>query len=111
LPPTTPFTAHVTAVLLNPWKLAANCCVAAEAIVAVEGATDKVNTATAALALLEESAALVAVIVCEPVVEGAVYIPVDVSVPTEALPPATPSTDQVTAELFGIELAAANCCV
>ncbi len=111
LPPAIPFTDQVTAVLFNPWKLAENCSVAAEARTMVEGETDNVKTAMVALALLEESAVLVAVMVWEPGDAGAVYSPLEVIVPTVVLPPATPSTDQVTAELLGIELVALNCSV
>jgi hypothetical protein len=48
------------------------------------------------LELIEEKATLVAVIVWAPVEIGAVYRPLAVIVPTDALPPAFPSTDQVT---------------
>src|SRR5262245_24851227 len=43
----------------------------------------------------------VAVTVCAPTVDGGVYCPPTVMVPTVALPPATPSTDQVTLPLPG----------
>jgi hypothetical protein len=46
-----------------------------------------------------------------PVVGGAVYKPPDVIVPVVALPPATPSTDQVTALFFNPCIVVWNCSV
>jgi len=70
-----------------------------------------VGTVTWAVALLFGSSLLVAVIVCVPDTLGAVYRPFPSIVPTEAFPPVTPSTDQVTPR-FGIgETVAVNCCV
>lgn len=54
---------------------------------------------------------LVAVIVCVPEVAGAVYKPFPSIVPTEAFPPAMPSTDQATPELGMGVTVAVNCCV
>ena len=56
-------------------------------------------TVTVALPLLVVSATLVAVTVCVPVAEGAVYSPVELTEPTVEFPPVTPSTDHVT-EVF-----------
>ena len=53
-------------------------------------------TETAAFALTEVSATLVAVTVWPLTVDGAVYNPVASIVPTVVFPPLTPSTDQVT---------------
>ena len=57
-------------------------------------------TVTVALALLVMSATLVAVTVCVPAWEGAVYKPLAFTVPDPELPPLTLSTDQVTAVLL-----------
>jgi hypothetical protein len=75
---------------------AVNSCVAEGGTVAVAGETEKANTATAALALSDEFATLVAVTVWFPAAEGAVYKPALVMVPTLEFPPPMPSTDQVT---------------
>ncbi|MDE2136694.1 MAG: hypothetical protein KGJ68_04610 [Gammaproteobacteria bacterium] len=53
-------------------------------------------TATLAFADTAVFATLVAVTVCVPAVAGGEYTPADEIVPTAALPPAVPSTDQVT---------------
>lgn len=65
---------------------------------------------TAALALSAVSAALVAVTVCVPACAGAVYIPALVIVPAAVLPPATESTDHVTAVFVVPWTEAVNCC-
>jgi len=57
-------------------------------------------TVTWAVALLVVSAALVAVTLWPPAWAGAVYKPMEFMVPAVALPPATPSTNQVTAVLL-----------
>jgi hypothetical protein len=66
-------------------------------------------TVTVALALFVVSAPLVAVTVCVPACEGAVYIPVALIVPAVAFPPATISTDQVTAVFVVFCTVALNC--
>src|SRR6266540_1385266 len=68
-------------------------------------------TVTAALAVLVESASLVAVTVCVPAVAGAVYSPPVEMVPTVGLPPVTPSTDHCTPVLVVPVTVAVNCAV
>lgn len=98
LPPTTPSTDQVTEESGAPCSVALNCWVPATARSADEG--DNVNacndTVTAAFALAEVSATLVAVMVCEPALEGAVYRPLELMVPVLEFPPLTPSIDHVT---------------
>jgi hypothetical protein len=48
---------------------------------------------------------------CEPAALGAAYKPADVMVPVVLLPPLTPSTAQVTAELWTPLIEAWNCAV
>jgi hypothetical protein len=69
------------------------------------------ETNTFALTLYVVNAALVAVMICEPPVLGAVYKPVASMVPTVLLPPATVSTDHVTPVLLVPSTAAVNCAV
>jgi hypothetical protein len=66
---------------------------------------------TAALAVLVESASLVAVAVCEPAVAGAVYSPVAEIVPTVESPPVIPSTDHCTPVSVVPVTVAVNCFV
>ena len=68
-------------------------------------------TVTFAVALWLESAALVAVTLWLPAVAGAVYRPVEVTLPLALLPPLTPSTDQVTLWFEALCTVAENCCV
>jgi hypothetical protein len=68
-------------------------------------------TATEAFALFVVSATLVAVTVWVPAWAGAVYRPVALMVPTEVFPPATPSTDHVTAVFVVFCTVAVNCVV
>lgn len=96
LPPATPSTDQVTAVLEDPGSVAVNCCVPAGATVAVVGETMMAAIVTVAVAFSDVSAELVAVMVCVPAADGAVYSPAAVIAPTVELPPLTPSTDQVT---------------
>ena len=98
-PPMTPSTDHVTAVLVEPVTVAANCCVVLTATVAVVGetVTEMLGgtvmglTVTVAFAVLVGSAAATAVTVTfnTTVVDGAVYKPVLEIVPTCEFPPAT----------------------
>jgi hypothetical protein len=95
-PPCTPFTDQVTEVLVVPVTVAENCCVFP---VCRELEVGEIETATVgggamietpALAVLVESAALLAVTVTEPpegTDTGAVYIPLVEIVPTVELPP------------------------
>mgnify|MGYP001296163271 CR=1 FL=1 len=80
-----------------------NCCICpvAPSSVAELGETTTWGiTVTAACALLEVEATLVAVTVCDPGWEGALYTPDELIVPVVELPPVTPSTDHVTAVLL-----------
>jgi hypothetical protein len=61
--------------------------------------TDTEPTVTAAFALFVVSAMLVAVTVWLPTTAGAVYRPEELIVPVVEFPPATVSTDHVTAVL------------
>jgi hypothetical protein len=78
-----------------------NCSVPAGAKTADTGEIeiDTPSTVSVAFAFAELSATLVAVIVWLPDCAGAVYMPDVVMVPELEFPPATPSTDHVTAEL------------
>lgn len=86
--------------------------------IVIEGAADvavqvplALLTVTVAEAEDEELAWLVAVTVCEPAVAGAVYSPVELTVPAVLFPPGTPSTLQFTAVLELPVTLAVNCCV
>ena len=72
---------------------------------------DVVDTVTCASAANDGSAALCAATVTGDAgaVRGARYKPVDVIVPTLLLPPDTPLTSQVTAELFVPLTVTLNC--
>src|SRR4051812_22601857 len=86
---------QVTAVFVSPVTDAENVCAAPGAMVATLGEIVTVGPATATVALpdLELSATLVATTWKVPGVPGAVYVPLELTVP-----PAGPScTDQVTA--------------
>src|SRR5713101_7416141 len=101
-PPVTPFTCHVTAVLLLPVTVAVNCCVVLTTTDALVGEmlTPTVVRVTVALADLVVSACDTAVTVTVfglGTAAGAVYRPAVEIVPTVALPPVTPFTCQVTA--------------
>jgi hypothetical protein len=113
-PPLTPSTDQVTAGLLCPSTVALNRWVIPGVSPAVVGLIERfiavAVTVTVALALWVVSTTLVAVTVCVPAWEGAVYIPAPVMVPDAALPPATESTDQVTAVLLVPCTVAVNCC-
>lgn len=98
--------------LLRSGKLAVNCCIAPAIKVAEVGETELVlATVIEALALFVVSATLIAVIVCEPAVAGAWYTPVASISPVSAFPPATVSTDQLTAVLVVPFTVALNCAV
>ena len=77
----------------------------------VAGVTEISPTATVALAFAEVSATLAAVTVWLPVCAGAVYKPAALIVPVVAFPPATPSTDHVTAVFVLLATLAVNCVV
>ena len=101
----------MTASLPLPCTVALNWRVPNGVTDVLGGDTLRLITLTEALALLVLSATLVAVTVCVPVVGGAVYKPLVLTVPTVALPPFTPSTDQVTPVLLVPVTVAVNCCV
>src|SRR5437868_38780 len=81
-------------------------------VVRTEGTvTATLVTVTDALALLLASSTLVAVTVCWPAADGAVYTPLVEIIPAEALPPLVPSTDQVTPVLaVPVTTAWKGCC-
>lgn len=119
LPPVTPFTSQVTAVLLEFVTVAENCRVANDATVAVVGEIPTLTAAaggsivTAADADLVvsacETAAMVTVVTAATL--GAVYKPAAEIVPNVELPPAIPLTSQVTAVLVAFDTVAENCLV
>ena len=117
LPPVTPFTCQVTAVLATPFTVAVNCCVVKMATLTGLGVT---ATATCSATVTEadpESAALAAetavtvTVAGLGIVLGAVYNPAVVIVPTVALPPAVPFTCQVTAVFVVPVTVSRNCLV
>ena len=112
LPPACPSTDQVTGRSEGSVGVATNCWVPFAATRAAEGLIERPDgTVTWADALLVGSSLLVAVIVWFPDVVGAVYRPFPSIVPTEAFPPATPSTVQTTPR-FGIGVTVAvNCWV
>src|SRR6478735_1884879 len=111
-PPATPSTDHVIVGFACPLTDAVNCWVAPVIITALAGemATPAAVTVTVALALLVESAALVAVTVWAPTWVGAVYNPAASMVPVLEFPPAILSTDQFTLVSLVPATAALNCC-
>jgi hypothetical protein len=115
LPPVTPFTCQVTAVLGTPFTVAVNCCVVKIATLTGLGVT---ATATCCATVTEadpESAVLAAetaftvTVAGLGIVLGAVYNPVAVIVPTVALPPVVPFTCQVTAVFVVPVTVSMNC--
>ena len=91
-------------------KLALNCWVAPSIRVTDAGETELVlATVIVTLPLFVGSATLVAVIVWEPSWAGALYRPVISIGPVVESPPATMSTDQVTAVLVVPVTVAVNC--
>src|ERR1700734_3370937 len=96
----------------KPWIEEENCCVPLGGRNAVAGEmAPSAPTVTAALALALVSATLVAVTLWLPACAGAVYRPDVLIVPTVGLPPATPSTDQLTAVFVVFCTVAVNCAV
>ena len=88
-----------------------NGCVPPGATIIEAGDRESRPTATVALAVAEVSATLAAVMVCAPVFDGAVYNPVALIEPLVVFPPATPSTDHVTAVFVLFATVALNCAV
>jgi hypothetical protein len=100
--------------LVVPVTVAVNCLVVFTARLAEVGlmlTTTFGTTVTVALADLVRSDLLVAVTVCVPGVEGAVYSPLPEMVPVVEFPDLTPSTDQVTAFFEVPVTVAVNCFV
>jgi hypothetical protein len=115
-PPVTPFTDQVTPVLVVFVTVAVNCWAPEVWTEALAGETETDTaaiTVAVAVAVWVESVVLVAATVTvggEGWVAGAVYSPLEETVPTVELPPATPFTFQAT--LLDIFVAVAvNCCV
>src|SRR5205807_7664173 len=115
-PPATPSTDQLTATRPPLPFNAVNCRLAPAARRTEVGETKRLAlpaavTVTFAVALWLESAALVAVTLWLPAVAGAVYRPVEVTLPLALLPPLTPSTDQLTLWFEALCTVAENCCV
>jgi hypothetical protein len=113
--PTAGLTDHVTAVLVVPVTAAVNCCVCPATRFAKPGDTlapiDGCS-ATTAKPLRTLSAGLAAVTATpygSLIVSGAVYSPLTDIVPALTLPPATPSTSQISSS-FAVP-GVANCCL
>jgi hypothetical protein len=116
LPPMTPLTSHVTAVLETPFTVAINCCVVKIATVAAFGVTVTATCcATVTIAepesdIFAEETAVTVTVAGLGIVLGAVYNPFALIVPVVALPPGVPFTCQVTA-VFVVPVTVARNCV
>src|SRR5882757_4772451 len=119
LPPVTPLTCQVTAVLLVFCTVAANCCVPPAPTVADTGEIVTLTTAGGVTVTWAEAdfvasawdTAVTVTVAGFGTTAGAVYRPALDIVPTVGLPPVTPLTCQVTAVLLVFCTVAANCCV
>src|SRR6266853_794790 len=119
LPPVTPLTCQVTAVLLVFCTVAANCCVLPAPTVADTGEIVTLTTAGGVTVTWAEAdfvasawdTAVTVTVAGFGTTAGAVYRPALDIVPTVGLPPVTPLTCQVTAVLLVFCTVAANCCV
>src|SRR2546423_886466 len=119
LPPVTPLTCQVTAVLLVFCTVAVNCCVPPAPTVADTGEIVTLTTAVGVMVTCAEAdfvgsacdTAVTATVAGFGTTAGAVYRPELDIVPTVALPPLTPLTCQVTAVLLVFCTVAVNCCV
>jgi len=119
VPPVTPLTCQVTAVLATPFTVAVNCCVAKIATLLGFGVTATVpDTCCPTVTLADpESAEFAAETAATVTVAGlgmelgAVYNPVALIVPTVALPPDIPFTCHVTAVFVVPVTLAMNCFV
>lgn len=117
-PPRVPLTIQCTAVLLVPDTKAPNCWVRLTCILVLVG---EIETAMEEVPVIEilalayalGSAVLRAVMVTGPegALDGAVYNPELVIVPTVALPPALPLTSQIRPRWSVPDTDALNCCV
>ena len=117
LPPTTPFTSQLTAVLLVPDTVALNAWVwpTFTLVLAGETATETGTgalIATVALAEAVDCTVLCAVTFTEldGAAAGAVYKPEEETVPTVELPPRTPFTSQINPVLLVPDTDPVNCC-
>src|SRR6266480_2777062 len=119
LPPVTPLTCQVTAVLLVFCTVAVNCCVPPAPTVAATGEIVTLTTAVGVMVTCAEAdfvgsawdTAVTVTMAGFGTTAGAVYRPELDIVPTVALPPVTPLTCQVTAVLLVFCTVAVNCCV
>src|SRR5204863_109664 len=119
LPPVTPLTCQVTAVLLVFCTVAVNCCVPPTPTDADTGEIVTRTTAAGVMVTCAEpdfvgsawDTAATVTVAGFGTTAGAVYRPELDIVPTVALPPVTPLTCQVTAVLLVFCTVAVNCCV
>src|SRR5438045_123632 len=119
LPPLTPLTCQVTAVLLVFCTVAVNCCVPPAPTVADTGEIVTRTTAAGVMVTCAEpdfvgsawDTAVTVIVAGFGTTAGAVYRAELDIVPTVALPPVTPLTCQVTAVLPVFCTVAVNCCV
>ena len=118
LPPVTPFTDQVTAVLVVPVTVAAYCTMVPVGVEESVGATLTVAFAAGAVIVTiaepegKDSAELVAVTVTVAGLgteAGAAYNPEELTVPSVELPPAISLTDQVIVVLVELTTVAVNC--
>jgi hypothetical protein len=117
LPPVTPFTCQVTAVLGTPFTVAVNCCVVKMATLTGLGVTTTltavccpiVTEAEPESAAFAAETAVTVTVAGLGIVPGALYNPFVLIVPTVALPPVAPFTCQVTAVFVLPVTAAMNC--
>src|SRR6266513_2927619 len=119
LPPVTPLTCQVTAVLLVFCTVAVKCRVPPAPTVADTGEIVTLTTAAGVMVTCAEAdfvgsawdTAATVTMAGFGTTAGAVYRPELDIVPTVALPPVTPLTCQVTAVLLVFSTVAVNCCV
>jgi hypothetical protein len=120
LPPATPFTVQVTALLLLPVTetVGVNCWVAPAAKVALVGlivmvtaGAVRVTVATATIVVSAWEVAVTATVVVVGNTFGAVYKPVELTVPMIASPPFSPFTFHVTAVFVEPVTVVVNCWV
>lgn len=116
LPPATPFTVHVTGVVVLPETIVLNCSVLPRTRLTVIGITvselDAATMFTFAEALNVVSAcetAMIATVVGFGTLNGAVYKPVVEITPIVEFPPGVPFTCQVTLVLELLLMVAPNC--
>lgn len=116
LPPATPLTSQVTAVLVTPFTAAVNCWVVKIDTVAGLGLTvtatccAMVTLAEPESELFADKTAVTVTVAGLGMVPGAVYKPLEVMVPDAAPPPGVPFTCHVT-EVFVVPVTVAMNCV